>query len=870
MSSASFLLPANSRVIINQIDAPTKKDEESQSEAAANYEDDEQGNHNLPEGLKAAFKSLLTYYGTETDKHARRLEVTEARRQRFYDRGYQYIYFNWGSLVFLPITAGVVMSAGSDSVMMPRYTNVYNIFKPRRRNFSAVLSQNPPAVSFEPADPAAALDIKIAQAAEKYSEHYDVINERKRLQTKMARLFWTDGRVVAVTQHEKNAQKFGSFQEAEEERDYQEDVAQDVEAQQNKLESMAVEDGGEEPAEKNPRGEEVTRLYGVLEAKVFPISADDQDSVLSVIVSTDPDVQSAKEKYSWIADDIKAGSAGTGETAFERNARLGILQGTRQWMQASDSYAHLTERHWMWLRPAAFRKCEEETRKQLKAIFPKGVLVTFLGTTYAESFNCSMDDQITIDHALDGDGMNRPSWGRDMMPVQDAVNNYRNYRQEIHDYGAPWTAYETDIFEGQAMREKVSQPGEFVGCVTPDKTRSLESYFFQPPALEPPADMIEAEQDLRGPWAELIDGMQPSMFGGNLSGGKEADRVGVYAMAREQAMGVIGMPFGVMESMFAKFKRQAVLAAAANRRSEETLTVTKKMRGGRKKKISVSIGDLQNGNFRAVAASDSNFPVTRQQKKQSLTEFFGLGAENPVVAEATLQPDNLQYAAQLEGLEDVDIPAARAWIRQMDEIDELLETGPIPPTRAQVEAAAATAQLKLNADQAIQSSQNGQQASPNHAQLLPEMQPPTEEQWAMKGPKGEPNFFITSGAWLDNPLMRSLAKCSVDVDEDDYHNYHLQAIKNWKNSDERDKQIDLGNRAGLVNLDLHRDLHKKYAAQQQAEAQGTGKPPSLSINYKDLTPSGKIQAAAKEGITENPQEVVASHVAAATKPKTEQ
>jgi len=846
MPSASFLVPPNSRVIINQIDAPKKTEQEQQqAQDLESYEDDKKGNHNLPQELQTGFLTLLRHYGTEVDKHARRLEVIEARRQRFYDRLYQYIYFNWGSMVFLPITAGVVMSAGSDSVMMPRYTAVYDIYSARRRNFQAVLSQNPPAVAFEPADPTASLDIKIAQASEKYAEHYDTVNEIKRLQTKMGRLMWTDGRIVAVTWHEKNAQKFGTFkdqQDQEDQRDYQEDVPQAQEAATVEGE----EEAGEEPdssssaqPDLSARGEEVTRLYGVLEAKVFPVSAEDQDGVEALVVSTDPPVNTAKEKYSWIASQIKAGSSGTGESAFERNARLGINQGTRQWMQASDSYAHLAERHWLWMRPAAYRKLDVAQRKVFKRIFPQGVRVTFIGEVYAESYSVSMDDQVVIDHAKDGDGMHRPSWGKGMMSIQDALNNYRNYRQEIHDYGAPWTAYDRALFDGQAMRERISQPGEMFGVVNPDPSKPIAQYFHQPLALQPPGDMIQAEADLRGPWAELEDGMQPSMFGGNLSGGKEADTVGAYAMSREQAMGIAGMPFGVMESIFAKCKRQAVLAAAANRRAEDSLTVVKKLRGGRKKKMSVSIGDLQKGNFRAVAASDSNYPATRGQKKQALTEFFALGAENPVAMEATLQPDNLQLAAELEGLNDVDIPARGAWIRQMDEIDQLLETGPIPPTYQQAQQAL----LAATAAAAVKASAQGQQAPP----LPQEMALPPEPLW---------KEFIQSGAWLDHPIARSLAKCSVDVDEDDFHQYHLQAIKNWKNSDQRDKEIETGNRAGLVNLDLHRDLHKKFAAQEAAAQQPQAKPPSESMNFKDLPPAGQVQMASKVGIQLGPQDVM--------------
>jgi hypothetical protein len=36
--------------------------------------------------------------------------------------------------------------------------------------------------------------------------------------------------------------------------------------------------------------------------------------------------------------------------------------------------------------------------------------------------NVSLDKTLKVSHALDGDGMNRPSWGKDMVTVQDAYN----------------------------------------------------------------------------------------------------------------------------------------------------------------------------------------------------------------------------------------------------------------------------------------------------------------------------------------------------------------------------------------------------------------------------------------------------------------
>lgn len=785
MSSFALGIPAGAgrtNVVINQIDP--QKEEDSKDGATTSfdsYTDDLKGNRDLPDELQAALKSLLKHYGTDVDKFPRRTEVIDARRQRFYDRGYQYIYFNSGQYVFVPVVGGVTMEVGGSAVQMPRYCNVYNIFKPYRRNYCATLSQNPPGVNFEPARPTESLDIKSAECAAIYSEHYDQINPPKAIQSKIGRLFWTDGRVVGWTRHEKNQQKFGK------------------------------DDDG------NPKGEEITDLFGVIEAKVFPITADSQDELTGVIISDDPEINRAKSDYDWIKEDIKAGDSGAGESAFERNARIGILQGLRLWTQAGDSQAHLTERQRMFLRPAAFEHCEDAEGDKLKELFPDGVFAVFVSGEYAEAWNQSIDDCLKVDHALDGDGMNRPSWGKDHMPVQDAFNNYRNMRQEYHDYGIPCTYYDTQLADGNAFREQVSQPGEMKGVTNPQPGQPIAPFFYTPEAIQPPADLIAAEQDLRDALSQLITAVQPALFGGQIS---KDDRVGVYQMAREQAMGVMALPWGVMQGMFARFKYQAILAAAANRPEDQTLNVKPQKRSGvRSKPLSITIGDLKKGNFRAVPNTDSTFPATRAMKKAAFQEFMQGAEFNPLLAEASVQPDNMEMGAELEGLPDLDIPAARASNRQLDEIDQLLEAGPIPPTPQQVQAA----ELMQATAVAVQAAATGQKAPP----LNPQQQGPTPQQ--LQDPQ-----FISSGEWLDNPLMQSLAKPSVDVDPLDYHQYHMQAIKNWWNSPERDKQIDAGNRLGLANIKLHYAEHEKLAAAQA--------PPPPPVQVPPAKSKGNVQA----------------------------
>lgn len=673
-------------------------------------------NRELDADLVKALKGLTEKFQGQ-DKYARRSEVVEARRQRFYDRSDQYIYWDATSFVFVPVTGGGGLQVGSDSVDMPRYTDVYNIYHPFGRSIVAVLSQNPPGVNFEPVDPTASADITAAQAAEKYKWVIDRANDRKSLQQKIARLFWTDGRVCLYTRTEKDG------------------------------------DG-------NPQ--QFIDCFGVLEHKC-PIIAESQDEMPYQVISDEIDICKAKDDCDWAASKIKEGESAMGESAYERMARLGVLQGTKLLMQAGDAYAHIVTRHHVFLRPSAFQEAPKEVQEQLKEAFPDGAHVKFQGGAYCGSWNESMDDHLAIGHAEDGDGQSRPSWGKGMVPLQDAYNNYKNMRREYHDYGIPITIMDQAMFDADAMRSQISEPGNtiFTTETVPPGT-PISNYFGQTEALEPPADLVEAENDLRGPLGEFISAAQPSLFGAQLKGN---DTAAAYAMSREQAMGIIGTPWGRLQELFAKAYKQAVMCAARDQDESDTVNIAIPGKRGVEKLDSVAIADLQVGNFHCFPDTDSSFPETWSAKRSAYQQFMQAAEFNPVLMEASTEPDNLALGQELSGL-DLTIPAVEARNKQLREIDELLANVPQPPSQQAIENFAHLTAVYKTALQA------GMQAT----------QPPPKP----PGPES-----------------------SVPVDPIyDFHKYEFQEVQAWLNSEERVEEEKKGNQAGIENVRLHGIEHQ--------------------------------------------------------------
>ena len=175
-------------------------------------------------------------------------------------------------------------------------------------------------------------------------------------------------------------------------------------------------------------------MWDGLSSRVWPLTAKSQNDLDAVVLYNDPTVNSAKMQYPHIAKKIKGESAGICENAYERIARLGVLQGTRRYAQVGDALTHLAVRANCYLRPCNFlddkfddpyellagdeendippdQPEDNETedgpftvRDKLNQLFPDGVHCVFIGKTYAEAWSESMDDGLVIGFPYEGDG----------------------------------------------------------------------------------------------------------------------------------------------------------------------------------------------------------------------------------------------------------------------------------------------------------------------------------------------------------------------------------------------------------------------------------------------------------------------------------
>jgi hypothetical protein len=773
----------------------------------------------LPEQLKNALKVALESLGTK-ELYDRRRETMRDARNRYYRRGLQHIYENSQTGMYTAGVAGEAITVGNGlSIECPQYIGDYNIIRPTELIIESVLTQNPPGIDFRPKTQSTE-DLEAANTAEIYREFFDRCNDSKGIQLKIVQMMCESGRTIISVETEANAQLWGLNDEGE--------------AKQN----------------------ETAHVWGTLESQVFPITAKSQNDLDAVILYNDPTINSAKLQYPHLLNadgesKIKGDVSGICEDAYKRLARLGILQGTRRYRQIGDALTHLTVRANCYLRPCNFldkkfddpyelfggdeengipedKPEQNETedgkpftvRDKLNQLFPQGVHCVFLGKTYAESWAESMDDGLTIGFPYEGDGMAREAIMDDAIVIQDFFNDIMNSLREAQDTGWPRTYISAEDEEFDAIQDQRSEPYAFA-LKKARAGQPLEADFFREPDLVLPASLVELMQYLAGPFLQFVLGTPPALFGASMEDQKTASG---YAQAKNQAMGVKGIPWASIQQVMARMYYLAALKASKNPDHAEQILVPVK---GETQVLKLE--RLSKGNFGAFPDEDSSFPESTSAKRVLLQQLMTVAMQNPTIS-AQLLGDvyNWEIICQIFGFKELQLMEAEAGKKQMREIEELLQASPIPPSPEEVQAFAQQQQMALQ--------QHAAQALVAQQQGLPEP------------PAPQPPKMIDFGEGQQYP--EDLLKPSIEVEDLDFHQWEGPCGQDWLSTEACWREINVGrpgpdgtpmpNVLGVENVKLHVKEHLMRAAamiQAQQQAMSALSPPKPAAAQPPKAPA---------------------------------
>jgi hypothetical protein len=462
-----------------------------------------------------------------------------------------------------------------------------------------------------------------------------------------------------------------------------------------------------------------------------------------------------------------------------------------------------------WLRPWAFYSIEDETvRNELLLMFPDGCYCAFAGDVYCESRTESMDDYWRVLHALPGDGQNRPSVGDSLVQVQERYNVLSNMQAETYEYGIPPIYADPQVLDFDALANQTAEPAaHFPARARPGQP--LAAGFFQPAPAQVPPDLVRHQQDLIGPVAQFLTGMFPAIFGGNMEDVKTASG---YAMARDQAMGRLGMVWRRTKQFYADVLLLAVDCFRKNR--PEGTEIPLLGPDGVLDARMIRTADLK-GNICVHPEADETFPRLKSQQRAVLQQLFSLN--DPLIQEALAEPANIGYIKNVLGLTELVVPGEDSRNKQLREIQQLLASAPIV--------------ISMHPSGAAHVAQGFSPASADASNATP-------EDAALKG-------GATQAASANSQQPQVLVLPSVPVDQllDD-HAVEFEECKRWANS-EAGQAAKMTNPAGFANVRAHTEAHLRAMSIAANAAAGT----AASGNTAAKAPSAatrSAQAATKE------------------------
>lgn len=650
-------------------------------------------NELMPERYQNALRRLVLDFANESDP-SRRQEIRRIKQAHQFWRGLQYLWWserdqNW----HLPFEQKVGEQASIED--MPRYEFVTNIYQAFGLSIISVLSQDVPRVRLFPQSAQAEEDVAAAKAGTEVAQLVERNNRVGNLIVDEAFELWTSGKVGAYVRYVVDGQRFGFHPETQ-------IVARQVQLTPGAWECRGcgerVEEGGKplenfgcpacgmlielgdfvsgdvvtvpaaETRARVANGQEVITIVGGLELKTPPWANEMHEYPY---LQWNMEVHQARLKaaYPHAATKIGTPVAAGGSGQYERMARLQQSQGGPL-TEGGDYNMNLVTFQRTWLRPWAFYQLEDtQLRDELLAMFPDGAYVAFAGEAYCEARNENMDDHWRVLHALPGDGSSgRPALGDALISVQERFNTLSNLQMETYEYGIPPIYADSEVLDFDALTTQTAEPGShYPARAKPGQP--LAAGFFQPAPAQIPPDLAEHAANLMGPVSQFLTGAFPALFGGAM---ENNDTASGYAMARDQAMGRIGLVWRQMKFFHSDVMLLAVDCFRRNR--PQDVEVTLLGAGAAFESKWIRLADLK-GNLFAYPETDEQYPTMWSQQRAVLMQL--MGSSDPQMQAVLGNPENMGVVKRLIGLEELVIPDDESRTKQYREIAQLVTQAPV-------------------------------------------------------------------------------------------------------------------------------------------------------------------------------------------------
>lgn len=746
-------------------------------------------NEFIPEDKQNELRRIVEQIQTR-DLYARITECRRAAQGCFYLRNIFDAY--WSDAQDTWVVGGMAPGSreGQDQSCYP--LNIYQAFE---RSFVKLVGHKP-SVHFTTTGNTSR-SLSIADAADNLLKDVENSNNMRDFAQDFARIAYTDGRYGIYTRWTADGAQFGYYDDDE----------------QGQPEGTGEGDDPPKKTPRHPKGQVTFDIYGVPWLKV-PINAKKTSECPWLSLGDEIDINIAKSVYPHIANEIQSGQPGPGEFMFERTTRIALIQGIHLVSQMAEAEVDMPTMQTVWLRPAMFMSITDETIRQwFLDNYPDGCKVVFIGNTYAESSNESMDRHWSIGQAVRGPGMMGIPYGYSMLTAQDAFNDVFDLEMETHMRAIPAWYGDPQIFDFPAYSKEPAAPGQrFPLKHDLDPNINIQQKFMVEPQTTVSEQLINLRDSLPTNISSIITGISPAAVGQS----DEANQtLGGITVLRAASRGETGTTFTGFVEAYTRSAQQAVRIAAQYRLAE-TEDGTLKLKRRSLPDLDIDLVDLRMADFWCEADSDQTYPSTHEEEAFALTQLTMAAQMGDQQAAAMLNdPANAARFAQLRGISGAKSSTGLVGAKVNQLIQFLLSEEPEPNQQA----------LLMYQQQTMMAATQGQQAPPpNPYQMLSSSRKPSPlDQADLEFP-----FFME---WLYSPS----GQLNKENNKAGYLNVELYAMilqKQVQQSEQQKMQAQI-----MPQLMI-----------EKAKKAPTQKSPGESINFKDLGPWGRLQLAAQAGI----------------------
>lgn len=629
--------------------------------------------HNLDDRLVAALKYLVDKYERE-DSNVRKQQVRQWKKNEEFWHGIQYIFWSetrqdWVAPTELNFFE---QEEGREGVDGPFYDNVINIFRAHGEAVIAALGAQVPTVRFPPDDAEDDDDLLTSRTFNKISDLIDRHNQVKSLQLMSLFQMWNQGNVYWY--HAPKADKAFGILHTEQFKNCnccakcgtQDPIKDDLKIPvlcPQCMGPMTVEpvlDGFDEA----PKSRIIVKSFGGLYVKI-PSRAMTQEDCSYLILSQDQPKPFLQEVYDHIADKIDFDHV-DGDS-YERSARMpSAYADFTTGNNNSDSATHRQ----VWMRSWALNglpSSMSDEKAKLKKMFPNGIYVAYVGTTYAESRDEDLDKYWTVVKCGLSTHIHSDPIGQPLVSPQELRNTILNLTVETIEQGIPAGFADPDVLNFDAYSRHEARPG-MIYPAKPKANQNLAESFHE-------SDRATLSQEV-GVFSERLDkdaqfvvGSFPSLYGGPGEG--KSRTLGEYQQSRQQALQRLSIVWSLFCISWAKLKEKCVHLYVENMIEDERFVTPDPHKKENYVNVWIKRSEMAGKVGQVEPETGDTFPVS-QSAKQAL--FFKLlEMNNEFINVALFDPENRRDIADLTGFTELEIPGENQRLKQVGEINDIIK-----------------------------------------------------------------------------------------------------------------------------------------------------------------------------------------------------